>query len=78
MRSVLTLFLFCQAEPMEEDEAGPVPSTSGYSSSRLRGRTEVGADEVGIRPRATAGTSRDANSGPEKGKWHSRNLLLLP
>ena len=59
---------------MEEDEAGPMPSTSGYSSSRLRGRTEVGADEVGIRPRATAGTSRDANSGPEKGKWYSRNF----
>ena len=58
---------------MEEDEAGPLPSTSASSSSRLRGRTEVGgADEVGIRPRA--GTSRHANSGPEKGLLHSRNL----
>ena len=55
---------------MEEDEAGPLPSTSAGSSSSSRLR---GADEVGIRP-SRAGTSRDANSGPEKGKLHSRNL----
>ena len=38
-------------QPMEEDEAGPTPSTSSgqpSSSSRL---VAVGTDEVGIRPR---------------------------